>query len=188
MKTAKMIKASLKLLLISLVIFSLFYPLMVGGIGQIWNSESRGSLVEYKGKEVGSELIGQNFQEDQYFHSRPSSIKYEATQSASANLAPDNQALEKRVESDLDSLNQMDSEGEIPADLVTESGSALDPHISPESAYFQVERISEETGISEDEIEKIIENNTEPRFMGLYGQKRINVLKLNLKIEEVLNQ
>ncbi|MFW6007235.1 MAG: potassium-transporting ATPase subunit KdpC [Bacillota bacterium] len=189
MKNIKMFTASIKLLLICFIIFSFIYPVLVGGIGQMWSDKSRGSVIEYNKEEIGSELIGQEFTEPIYFHSRPSSINYDARKSAGANLAPNNPQLTSRAEDSIKKLSQekMVTE-EIPSDLVTESGSALDPHLTPEAAYIQVDRISENTGISREKLKNMIEEDIENKFLGIFGHRRVNVLKLNIRINEVLNQ
>lgn len=190
MKAGKMLSVSVRLLVVGIFLFALIYPLLVGGIGQIWGNKLQGSPVEYRGRTVGSRLIGQEFSEPQHFHSRPSSIDYQATDSGSANLGPDNSELSERVENSLQQISKNGSAAEmIPADLVTESGSALDPHISPEAAYVQIPRIADEVGIEVGELERIVEEEVEPRFLGLYGGERVNVLELNLRLEkEVLNR
>ncbi len=183
------IKISIKLIFISIVLFSIIYPLAIGGFGQIWKNNAQGDIIKYKGEIVGSRIIGQRFTNAKYFHSRPSSINYDAGQSASANLAPNNPELTERVNNSLTDIADwpgIDGES-IPADLVTESGSALDPHISPESAFIQIPRIAEATDIPADRIREIVENNIQPKFMGIFGMERVNVLELNLKIKEELN-
>lgn len=178
---------SAKLILIGIFIFSIIYHIFVGAIGLVWNNSAKGSLLTKNNDIVGSKLIGQEFTSNHYFHSRPSSLHYEAIQSASANLAPNNPKLKERVRQNLSRLSKTrHSSLDVPADLVTESGSALDPHITPEAAYFQVPRIADETDLKEQKLRKIIERNIEDELLGLYGQKRVNVLKLNLQIEEVL--
>lgn len=182
------LKVTVKLILIGIVICSLIYPLAVGVIGQLWSNASRGSLIKNDDEIIGSELIGQQFNSPRYFHSRPSSIQYDASRSASANWAPNNPKLKDRVEQDLYYL--ANEEGlknrQIPADLITESGSALDPHISPEAAFLQIPRIAENTGLKEDLLKEIVKSQIKNRLLGLYGQKRVNVLQLNLQLDEVL--
>jgi K+-transporting ATPase ATPase C chain len=188
MKTGKMFWISFKLILVSIILFGFVYPFLVGGIGQIWHHKSNGSLIQVQGESVGSKLIGQNFNSQKYFHSRPSSINYDARQSGSANLAPNNPELKNRVENQIQLLDQEYlTKSIIPADMVTESGSALDPHISPESAFFQVDRIAAATGLEKEIITNIIEKQIDDRFLGVFGEKRVNVLELNIKLEEVLN-
>lgn len=188
MNIKKHILISIKLILVGIVIASVFYHLLLGGIGQFWSHKAKGSLIIMDGEIIGSELIGQNFSSDSYFKSRPSSINYDASRSGSANLASNNPLLIQRVEERLTMISNNYSLNNIsvPADFVTESGSALDPHISPDSAYIQVGYISENTGISEDKLENIISKNTKDKFLNLFGQRRVNVLELNLDVKEEL--
>lgn len=189
MRIGKLLNVSVRLIVVSIIIFSLVYPFLVGGIGQIWGSKISGSLIKYKSEVIGSRLIGQNFSSPYYFHSRPSSIDYDAGQSGSANLAPNNPEIRQRVKNRLEKLATRGylKISDIPASFVTESGSALDPHLSPESALMQVPRIAAVTGISEARLNDIIRGNIKPQLLGLYGMKRVNVLELNLAIEEVLD-
>jgi K+-transporting ATPase ATPase C chain len=181
---------SIKLLVVSVIIASVFYPLLVGGIAQIWSDKAEGSLITYNGEVVGSKLIGQNFDSEQYFKSRPSSINYDSRKSSSANLAPNNPLLEKRVTEQMLEINKKYrlQNTAVPSDFITESGSALDPHISPESAYLQVEYISQQTEISSNELINLIDKNTKQKLFGIFGQKTVNVLKLNLDLKEVLEE
>lgn len=189
MKISQIINISLRLIGVSLLIFSIIYPLLTGGIGQIWQQAARGSLVEIEGEAAGSRVIGQQFDSPYFFHGRPSSIAYDASRSGSANLGPVNPELRERVSESLQEIAQWNKiEGKIiPADLVTESGSALDPHISLDSALLQIPRVAEAAGASEEEIREIVMEKIEPLLLGLYGQKRVNVLELNIAIrKEVL--
>ncbi len=181
---------SLKLIIVSIVIFSIIYTVLLGGIGQLWSNKAKGSLVYYDGELVGSSLIGQSFSGDQFFKSRPSSINYDASKSGSANLAPNNVLLKERIKESLIEIdNRYNIENnQVPADFVTESGSALDPHITPESAYLQVGAISNNTGIEESRLNELIEQHTKGRLVGLFGEKRVNVLKLNLSLKEVIDK
>lgn len=188
MKLGKSIIISLKLVIIGVVVFAVIYPLSLIGLGRlIWPNKTRGSIIEYEGSPVGSEIIGQNFSGSEYFQGRPSSIDYNALKSGSANLAPNNPALKERVR---DALKEIDStkinSRKVPADLVTESGSSLDPHITPDAAYFQVPRISERTGLKSEDLNAIIKKHTKSRLLGVFGDKRVNVLKLNLEIAGIL--
>jgi K+-transporting ATPase ATPase C chain len=188
MKIIKSIFISLRLIIVGLIIFSVIYPLVLLGVGQIWSFSARGSVVTIDDRPVGSALIGQSFTAPHFFHSRPSSINYDASNSGSANLGPENKLLAKRVSEQLEELSSPEISGaEVSADMVTESASGLDPHISPESAYLQVSRVSAGSGISTEELEKMIDNGTEGRLLGVFGGKRINVLELNMKVLEVLN-
>lgn len=189
MKFKEMLSVSLRLLVVGLILFAVIYPLLVGGIGQIWSDKAGGSLIEYQEDIAGSQLVGQEFTEPYFFHSRPSSINYQASSSGSANLGPDNPELTERVEARLEEISSGEiNVTEVPADLVTESGSALDPHISAEAAYLQIPRVARAANMREEELEQMVEEMVEPRFLGLYGGEKVNVLKLNLRLEsEVLN-
>ncbi len=190
MNIKKNIMISLKLIVVGMIVFSVIYPLLLGSVGQIWRNKAKGSLIEYNGEVVGSTLIGQIFDESQYFRSRPSSISYNANKSSSANLAPNNPLLKERIKKDLIEINNRYgiNKESIPADFVTESGSALDPHISPESAYIQVDAIAKATGLDKKTIEKLIQEHTQNNLFGIYGEKRVNVFKLNLSLKEVINK
>lgn len=180
---------AVKLILVSLLIFSVIYPLVLGGFGQLFSDKARGSIIYRDGEAVGSHLIGQNFESDNYFISRPSSINYDASISGSDNLAASNPEMQERVVSDLEEIDTKYDPGNIavPVDLITESGSALDPHISPEAAYFQVGYLAESTGLTESELNSLISEHTEGPLLGLFGESRVNVLELNLALEGVLD-
>ncbi len=193
----KDLSISLRLLIVGVVVFCILYSGVIGIVGQaLWNNKADGSLVKQGGEVVGSELIGQEFKGPEYFHGRPSSIDYNAMKSGSQNLSPvENSGLENRVRNMLENMPDNYGEGsEIPSVLVTESGSALDPHITVQAAIFQVPRvanhIAEETAMSEAEAQEAlyseIEELEEGRALGLYGMKRINVLKLNLEVENMM--
>lgn len=177
---------SVKVIGLGIMIFAVAYPLLAGGIGQIWGDRARGSIVSFQGEAVGSRLIGQRFTGPGYFQGRPSSINYDSTRSASANLAPNNPVLEERV---AEQLAEMEGryEGAVPADFVTESASALDPHISPAAAYFQAAYIAQETGIEQEELNALIQEHIQARFLALFGQEVVNVLELNLALREVID-
>lgn len=188
LNTSKMLTNGLRILLISILLTSVLYVLATTGIGTLaWRQASQGDLVKLNGEIVGSKLIGQSFSSDKYFHPRPSSKNYDAMDSGSANLAPTNDRITKRVKA---ILNELEQEGvkpeQVPVSFVTESGSALDPHIVPESAYLQVPRVSKATGIEPEKLGELVKNLTRGKFLGLYGQKRVNVLKLNMKIEKIM--
>jgi len=189
MSIKKNIITAVKLIVLSLLVFSIVYPLLLGGVGQLFGNKAEGSLIYQNGEAVGSQLIGQNFDSDSYFISRPSSINYDAATSGSANLAASNPKLQQRIAADLKKITAKYDPGNkaVPADLITESGSALDPHISPEAAYFQVGYLSQNTGLAESKLNSLISEHTEGPLLGLFGESRVNVLVLNLALKEVLD-
>lgn len=172
--------------LVTTVIFGLAYPLVVTGLSQwLFPRQANGSLIVKNGQVIGSQLIGQTFTGDKYFHPRPSAAGagYDPTQSGGSNLGPTNQALITRVQQDVAKLQQENPRVPIPADMVTTSGSGLDPDISPASADFQVPRVAKARGISPDELRRIVARHTQQRQFGLFGEARVNVLELNLDLD-----
>ena len=194
------IRPAIVVLVALTLITGLVYPLALTGIaGLIFPRQAQGSLIERDGKVVGSELIGQVFTSDKYFHGRPSATTapdpkdatktipapYNAANSGGSNLGPSNKALIDRVQGDIDALKKENPSTPIPADLVTTSASGLDPHISPEAALFQVPRIAKARNLPEDRIRQLVEDNTEGRFLGFLGEPRLNVLLLNLALDRI---
>jgi K+-transporting ATPase ATPase C chain len=172
--------------LITTVVFGLLYPLVVTMFSQwIFPHQANGSLVVKDGKVIGSKLIAQAFTGDQYFHPRPSAAGsgYDPTSSSGSNLAPSNQALVTRVQQDVAKLQKENPGAAIPADLVTTSGSGLDPDISPAAADFQIPRVAKARGISTEDLGRIVARHTQPRQWGLLGEPRVNVLELNLDLD-----
>ncbi|KFN15918.1 K(+)-transporting ATPase subunit C [Bacillus pseudomycoides] len=174
-----------------LVLCGLLYPLLVTGIAQaVMKDNADGSLIyNEKNEVIGSKLIGQNFKDPRYFHGRVSSIEYKAEASGSNNYAPSNPDLVKRVEesvADWKDKNPTVSVTEVPMDLVTNSGSGLDPDISPKAAYVQVDRISKLTNIPKEKLNQMIKSQTEGATLGLFGGDRVNVLKLNLELQKIM--
>jgi potassium-transporting ATPase KdpC subunit len=172
--------------LITTVVFGLLYPLVVTMFSQwIFPHQANGSLVVKDGKVIGSKLIAQAFTGDQYFHPRPSAAGsgYDPTSSSGSNLAPTNQALVTRVQQDVAKLQKENPGVAIAADLVTTSGSGLDPDISPAAADFQIPRVAKTRGIGTEDLRRIVARHTQPRQLGLLGEPRVNVLELNLDLD-----
>jgi len=179
---------ALRFTLVTTLVFGLIYPLCMTGFSQLlFPRQAAGSLIEKNGHIIGSKLIGQSFTSDKYFHSRPSAAGtgYDASASSPSNLAPTNQALIDRVKSDVAKLQQENPGAAIPADLVTSSGSGLDPEISPASADFQVPRIAKARGISVDSLKALVARHTQARAFGIFGEPRVNVLELNLDLDSL---
>ena len=174
-----------------LVLCGLVYPLIITGIAQaVMKDNADGSLI-YNDKDevVGSKLIGQNFTDPRYFHGRVSSIEYKAEASGSNNYAPSNPDLAKRVEKSIEDWKKQNPTvpvTEVPIDLVTNSGSGLDPDISPRAASVQVDRISKLTNIPKENLDQLIKDQTEGAALGLFGEDRVNVLKLNLELQKLM--
>ena len=180
----------LRIKLFLTVLLGVLYPLAITGISQLlFPHQANGSLITARGKVVGSELIGQNFTRPEYFHPRPSAAGndgYDATASAGSNLGPTNQKLIDRVKASADKFykENPDYHGPIPSDLVTTSGSGLDPHVSPDSARAQAARVANARGISTDDMNQLIAQFTETPTLGIFGESRVNVLRLNLALDE----
>ncbi len=204
-------KTILRATMVSLVLFLLcgiIYPLAMTGISQlVFNKQANGSQIKYNGQVVGSELLGQSFTDARFFHGRVSAVNYNTYKSedkipdkdgktayngvasGSANLAPSNPALAERVKKDIDEFlkaNPTVKKEDIPTDLLTSSGSGLDPNISPKSAEIQIPAISKATGISPSDLKIIVEKNTEGRFLDVFFFFRVNVLVTNIEIKKSL--
>jgi len=177
---------AIKFTLVTTVIFGLLYPLAVTGLSRLlFPKQADGSLLEKNGQVVGSRLIGQAFTSDKYFHPRPSAAGtgYDATASSGSNLGPTNQQLVDRVKQDVTKLQQENPGVPIPADLVTSSGSGLDPDISTAAAEFQIPRIARVRGITAEALRPVIARHTQQRQWGILGEPRVNVLELNLDLD-----
>jgi len=179
---------SLKISLILLVLLSGIYPLVIAGIGRFTPGNGDGETVSYKGRVVGYANIGQKFTLDKYFWSRPSAANYQADAGAGSNKGPSNPDYLKSVAALIDTFlvhNPTVKRSEIPAELVTASGSGLDPDLSPAGAKVQVARIAKARNISADIVNKIIDDNTEQPLFGLFGPATVNVLKMNVALDEL---
>ena len=185
------IKSAVVMLVILTLITGVVYPLMVTGVAQVlFPKQANGSLIHrgeqgVDSKVIGSELIGQNFVEARYFHPRPSAAGngYDAMASGGSNLGPTSKTLVDRVKNAADQLRAETSDGLIPVDLVTTSGSGLDPHISPAAAALQVSRVAQARSMPRERIEQLVHQFTESRQFGILGEPRVNVLRLNLALD-----
>jgi potassium-transporting ATPase KdpC subunit len=172
--------------LVTTVLFGLVYPLVVTGLAQLlFPFQANGSLLGRDGRVIGSAILGQAFSSPGYFHSRPSSAGagYDASQSSGSNLGPTNHQLIDRVKADVEKLHTENPGTPIPVDLVTSSGSGLDPEISPAAAEFQIPRVARERGMSEAEVRALVQKHTRGRQFGFLGEPRVRVLELNLDLD-----
>jgi potassium-transporting ATPase KdpC subunit len=196
----KHIVPAIMLTVLMTALTGLAYPLaMTGMAGLLFPYQAKGSLIERDGKIIGSELIGQNFTGDGYFHGRPSATTdtdpndstktipapYNASNSGGSNLGPTSKTLVDRVKSDSDLLVATNPSTKIPVDLVTTSASGLDPDITPAAALFQIPSVAKARGLPEDQLIRLVEDNTTGRLLGILGEPHVNVLKLNLALDKL---
>lgn len=179
---------SIRFTLVTALILGLGYPLFLTGLaGLLFPHQAAGSLVLKDGHVIGSDLLAQSFTSDKYFHPRPSVAGngYDATNSGGSNLAQSNKALVDRIQGDIDKLSKENGGKPVPIDMVTTSGSGLDPDITPDNAEFQAERVAKARGLSIDVVKKLIADNTTGRQFKILGEPRVNVLELNIALDKL---
>src|ERR1700726_3705370 len=191
------IRPAILMIVVMTALTGLAYPLAMTGLAQVlFPHQAGGSLIEKDGRVIGSELIGQNFTDEKYFHGRPSATTdtdpndstktvpapYNAGNSGGSNSGPTSKAMIERVQGDVDTLKK-ENGGPIPVDLVTTSASGLDPNITPAAAEFQVARVAAARNLSPERVRALVADATEDRFLGILGEERVNVLKLNLALD-----
>jgi len=194
----KEIRPAVVLLAALVIITGLIYPLAMTGVaGILFPAQAQGSLIEKDGKVIGSALIGQAFADDRYFHGRPSATTgadpkdpaktvaapYNASNSMGSNLGPTSKALAERISADAEALKKENPAAPVPVDMVTTSGSGLDPDISPEAALFQVPRVAKARGVPEATVRSLVDREVQGRWLGIVGEPRVNVLRLNLALD-----
>lgn len=187
-KMKQHILPALKLTGVSIIVFGVFYPSLIWGIAQAAPNKGKGQTVKVNNKTVGYKLEGQNFTADNYFNSRPSAVGYNAAGSGGSNKGPSNPDYLKQVADRIDSFlvhNPSIKKEAVPAELVTASGSGLDPDLSPEAAYMQVARIAKARNIPEEKINILVSNQIQKPLLGLFGPEKVNVLQLNISLDEM---
>lgn len=187
------VKRIVKLIVLAVVVLGLAYPLAMVGIARIWGSRADGQLLRLGGRDVGSKSIGQEFTSDGFFHGRPSAAGdgYDAMKSGASNLGPSSSELTLEMEDRVRELLRQNpglDRSEIPVELITASGSGLDPDISEPSALLQVPRISAATGIDESSLRELIRETLKGRFLGIFGEPTVNVLELNIGVLRLLGE
>jgi K+-transporting ATPase ATPase C chain len=199
----KEVRPAIVLLFAFTILTGLVYPLVMTGVAQVvFPRQAQGSLIEQDGKVVGSVLIGQSFTSDRYFHGRPSAtlgpdpndpsksapVPYNAANSGGSNLGPTSKALIERLKADVEKLKQENPSSQVPIDLVTTSGSGLDPDVGPEGAYFQVPRVAKARNMPENDVRQLVAEHIQGRTLGIFGEPRVNVLALNLALDGASTQ
>jgi len=180
-------KTSIRFTILTTLLLGVGYPLVVTAIAAAaFPHKAAGSLILKDGQIIGSELLAQSFTSDRYFHARPSAAGsgYDATSSGGSNLAQSNAKLVQRIQGDIDKLSAQNAGKPVPIDLVTTSGSGLDPDITPDAAIYQASRVAKARGISEDRIRQLIQSHIAGRQLGLLGEPRVNVFALNLDLDK----
>lgn len=181
-------KTAIRYTLITTLLFGIGYPLVVTLLASVlFPHKAAGSLITKDGQVIGSELLAQSFTSDRYFHPRPSAAGngYDPTSSGGSNLAQSNAKLVQRIQGDIDKLAAANPGKPVPIDLVTTSGSGLDPDITPDSAFYQAPRVAKARGVSEDRVRSLIEKHIAGRQLGFLGEPRVNVLELNLDLDSL---
>jgi potassium-transporting ATPase KdpC subunit len=183
-------RTSIRFTIVTTILVGIGYPLLVTGIAEaVFPRKAAGSLILKDGQVIGSELLAQSFTSDKYFHPRPSAAGngYDATSSGGSNLAQSNKALIDRIQGSIDQLSKENPGKPVPIDLVTTSGSGLDPDITPDAAYFQAPLVAKARSVSEDRIRQLIDQHITKRQFAVLGEPRVNVLKLNLDLDSIVN-
>jgi K+-transporting ATPase ATPase C chain len=182
------LKTSILFTIVTAIVFGLGYPLLLTALaGIIFPHQAAGSLILKNGQVIGSELLSQSFTSDRYFHPRPSAAGngYDATSSGGTNLAQSNAKLAQRIQGDIDKLSKENPGHPVPIDMVTTSGSGLDPDITPDNADFQTPRVAKARGLTEEAVQSLIAQHTAGRDLGFLGEPRVNVLELNLALDQM---
>jgi len=181
-------KTSVLFTLVTAILLGIGYPLVITGIAAVmFPHKAAGSLIMKDGQVIGSELLAQSFTSDRYFHPRPSAAGngYDATSSGGTNLAQSNAKLVQRIQGDIDKLQALNPGKPVPIDMVTTSGSGLDPDITPDNAYYQAPRIAKTRNLAEEQVRTLIAQHTAGRDLGFLGEPRVNVLALNLALDQI---